>query len=122
MCKHVRFASGIATRSGLVVTLRRMPRAMQAHSCREAPTRQVDVGESRHHERPRGVLRESPVASLVEAPRPLDHGEHMLDARAHTRLHPIEDAVEVLGGAAFAYSLVRAVLGPRCLRLNQLVL
>lgn len=35
------FVSGIAARSGLVVTLRRMPRAMQAYSCREAPTRRV---------------------------------------------------------------------------------
>lgn len=41
--------------------------------------RQVDVGETQHHERTRGVLRQASVAHLGKAPEPLDHGEDMFD-------------------------------------------
>jgi hypothetical protein len=79
MREPVLFSSAIAARSSRCVTLRRMPRALQAHSCHETPTRQVDVGQPGDHERACGVLGQTSVAHLVEASQELDHGEHMLD-------------------------------------------
>ena len=49
-------------------TRRCAERALWAHSCHEALTRQIDFGQAQHDERARGVLGQAAVVHLGEAP------------------------------------------------------
>lgn len=81
-----------------------------AHSCHEALSRQVDVGQAQGDERPGRILRQAAVAHLAEAPHLLDDGEDMLASRAHLGLQSIEDALELCGHTAGSGPLTGPIL------------
>ena len=96
--------------------------ASQTHLCHQPLSAEVDVGQRERDERARGVLGQPAVAHLGKAPQPLDHAEHVLDARTDARLAAVLRPCGLIDFALPAHALVGEVAGPRRFASDQRLL
>lgn len=76
----------------------------------------LNIGQTQHHERTRGVLGKASVAHHGKAPEPLDHGKDVFDLGADLKLVVILGVLNLVDHTTPAHALVGKVLAPKRLR------
>ncbi len=84
-------------------------RPLRAYLCHQSPAREIDVGQRERDEGAIGVLRQTAIAHLREAPQALDNSKHVLNPSADLRLVAILAARYLVNFARTARTLIGEV-------------
>jgi hypothetical protein len=102
---RLHFLPTMALRTGL----RPAFRPLRAYLCHQSPAREIDVGQRQRDKGAIGVLCQTAIAHLREAPKALDDGKHVLNPSTDLRLVAILAARYLVNFARTARTLIGEV-------------